>query len=280
MKHTPVLLQKVIAGLNIHPGGQYIDATFGEGGYTQAILDSGGSVLALDCDPQQIELASKKLKTNHRLKLVVGNFADIVSIATVNHHPQVDGIVFDLGLSMRQLFESKRGLSYQQTGERLDMRLDPTKGDSAEQLINRLTREELYQLFMKNAEEVNARVIAQTIIQERQKRKISTSADLVASIEIGLGRYDEKVIARIFQAVRIAVNNEFDNLRQGIKGAYSLLRDKGRIVIVTFHSLEDRIVKRLIKEQSWRQINLKKAFRHERLRRFERSAKMRVIEKI
>ncbi len=278
VRHTPVLLQTVMRALNVRPGGKYIDATFGSGGYARAMLERGAQVLGIDRDRRQIEAAATDLKTNPDLRLVVGNFADIGTIARANRYAPAVGVVFDLGLSMEQIGGSGRGFSYRRSQERLDMRLDPETGFSAAELINRATVEALYQIFVKNSEEIRSRVIAQAIVQARKTRPIITAGDLVMAIERGSGVRDQKTSARIFQALRIAVNNEFENLPRGLIGAYELLCDRGRIVVVTFHSLEDRLVKRLIRQRGWSKIEAARP-PDNRKNRYERSATVRIIEK-
>lgn len=268
--HTPVLLQQAIENLDIIPGRNYVDATFGEGGYSREIIKMGGKVLAIDLDINQLKNHTEQ---NKNLKLVQGNFKDIEKIAIDNNHFPVEGIVFDLGLSMRQYQELKKGFSYKKPQEPLDMRLDEKEGLSAKELINNSTVKELYEILAKNSEEIRSKEIADSI---KRKKHMNTVGDLVNAIDEAIGYKSSSVYARIFQALRIAVNNELTNLKKGLEGSVNILNDKGRIVIVCFHSLEDRIVKKFVKEKGLK-FKEKKPIRG--LRQFERSAKLRIILK-
>ncbi len=278
--HTPVLLKEVIEHLNIKKGGLYIDATVGEGGYTVEILKLGGRVLAIDLDQEQINNLSKNLESriqNSELRLVQGNFRDIEKIAKEHDFFPLDGIVFDLGLSMRQLAESGKGLSYKNTNEPLDMRLDPNEEKTAADYINTLSVQNLYELFAKNSEEINSRAVADAVVRARTIRKIKTAGDLVRIIDGVLKERNQAVLARIFQALRIEVNNEFENLKKGLEGAMKLIKKEGRILVLTFHSLEDRIIKRFVREHNF-QFETKKPITAKQGHIFERSAKLRVIK--
>lgn len=266
--HTPVLLQQAIESLNVVPDGQYIDATFGEGGYSSEIVKKGGKVLGIDLDISQI-LNHKSQIPN--LKLVQGNFADIEKIALENEFNPVDGVVFDLGLSMGQLDNLGRGLSYRKQDEPLDMRLDMSNPTGAKDLIKSLTVDKLYDTLAKNSEELKSKEIA---IEIKARRRMETVGDLIRAIDRAVGYTSSSVYARIFQALRIAVNNEFENLKSGLKGTLSITKPGGRIVIITFHSLEDRIVKNFARENNLKFLE-KKPVRG--VQSFERSAKLRTI---
>ncbi len=273
--HTPVLLQTVIDSLDIQPNGKYIDGTYGEGGYTKAIADKGGKVLAIDLDENQIEKGIKnKMKD---VKFAHGNFADIVNIAKKHHYEQADGIVFDLGLSMEQILRSGRGFSYKSLKEPLDMRIDKNSEKTAENIINTLSSNDLYNLFAKYSEEIYAQRIAEAIVRMRVKKRIRIVGDLINVIDYVLGERDTAVYRRIFQSLRIAVNSEFDNLNNGLQGAVKTVSKTGRIVVVTFHSLEDRIVKRFIKSNNLHE--LKKVVKGDSQKSFEKSAKLRVFSR-
>ncbi len=276
--HTPVLLNGVIEHLNIKKGGQYIDATVGEGGYSLEILKKGGRVLAIDLDFQQISNLESQIPNDKNLKLVQGNFGDIEKIAKEHDFFPVDGVVFDLGLSMRQLKELGRGLSFKNNDEPLDMRLDPNEEKTAADYINALSEQQLYDLFAKNSEEINSRAVAVSIIRNRAIRKINTVGDLVRAIDRAVGERDNQVLRRIFQALRIEVNHEFENLGEGLRGAVKLLKKDGKILVVTFHSLEDRIVKQFVKKNNL-QFDTKKPITAKNRHGYERSAKLRVISK-
>lgn len=278
--HQPVLLQKVIENLRIKKDGLYIDATFGEGGHSLAILKRGGRVLAIDQDCQQIaqfkQILSDKKEEFKNLILIEGNFADIETIAKKNNFYPVDGILFDLGLSMRQLKFGKKGLSYKNRDEPLDMRLGRQTELTAADLVNKLSQKKLYEIFARYSEEINSLSIAKAIIEGRSLKKIKTVGELITLINKAIGRTDESVYRRIFQALRIAVNDELENLKKGLLGAMRLIKKDGRIVVITYHSIEDRIVKTFIKKYQLRLVTKKPIFAKDSLF-FERSAKLRVI---
>ncbi|HEX7542586.1 MAG TPA: 16S rRNA (cytosine(1402)-N(4))-methyltransferase RsmH [Patescibacteria group bacterium] len=273
--HTPVLLEQVIEALDIKKDGLYIDATFGEGGYSKAILDKGGKVLGLDLDPEQI--SNFKFQISN-LQLIEGNFEDIEKIAKQNNFFPVNGVVFDLGLSMRQISQSGRGFSFKKLNESLDMRMSLKTEMTAKYLLNRLSESELYDVFARNSEEINSQKIAHEIIIKRQFKKLETVEDLTNCIDKAIGEQDNNAYKRIFQALRIQVNSEFENLKKGLIGAVKIIKDDGKIAVVTFHSLEDRIVKNFSKTQGVKLLN-KKPIINRRGRNFEKSAKLRILIK-
>jgi len=273
--HTPVLLTQVIEALEIKKDGLYIDATFGEGGYSQAIINQGGKVLALDLDQNQI--INNQLSMTI-LKLVEGNFGDIETIAKENNFFPVDGVVFDLGLSMKQISQSGRGFSFKKLNEPLDMRMSLKTEMTAKYLLNHLSVSELFDVFAKNSEEINSQKIAHEVIIKRQFKKLETVGDLTGCIDRAIGEQDNNAYKRIFQALRIQVNEEFENLKNGLAGATKIIKDDGKIAVVTFHSLEDRIVKNFSKSQGLKLLN-KKPITNRRGRSFEKSAKLRLIVK-
>jgi len=276
--HTPVLLKEVIEALDIKKDGLYIDATFGEGGYSQAILNKGGKVLGIDLDVEQI---NNNQLSMINLKLVEGNFGDIEKIAKENDFFPVDGVVFDLGLSMKQISESGRGFSYKKLNEPLDMRMSLKSETKASDLVNHLSESELYEVFAKNSEEINSQAVAREIVHKRQFRKLETVNDLIdcidkAVLSRGIARNALTIYAKIFQALRIEVNQEFDNLKKGLIGASKIINKEGKIVVISFHSLEDRIVKNFSKTQGIKLLN-KKPIMNKRGRSFEKSAKLRIL---
>lgn len=273
--HTPVLLQEVIDGLDIRQGGRYIDATVGEGGHTRAMLGKGAFVLGIDQDAAQIE----KLKTSissDKFMAVCANFSSIEEVAKKQGFDKADGILFDLGISWRQLSEAGKGLSYKALDEELDMRLSTECEQSAADIVNTFSEDELYSVFAKNSEEIRSQDIARTIVEERKYHKIKKVKDLLRSIDKALGAASEWSYGRIFQALRIEVNDEFGSLEKGLEQAVRLIGPEGRIAVITFHSVEDRMVKRFIREGHYRQIS-KKAIAGDRALSFERSAKLRVF---
>src|SRR3989339_1890104 len=252
--HTPVLLDQVIEALQVKKDGLYVDATFGEGGYSEAILEKKGKVLGVDLDKEQI--SNFKFQISN-LKLVQGNFGDIEKIARENNFFPVDGVVFDLGLSMKQISQSGRGFSFKKLNEPLDMRMDTNFEMTAKYLLNHLSKEELFDVFAKNSEEINSEKIAHEIIIKRQFKKLETVGDLVNCIDKAVGKQDNNTYKRIFQALRIQVNDEFENLKRGLIGATNVIKNDGKIAIVTFHSLEDRIVKNFSKTGRVKLLNKK-----------------------
>jgi len=271
--HTPVLLTEVIEGLAVTKEGRYIDATAGEGGHMGAMLKMGARVLGIDRDASQIDGLRSRFAGVQDASFAVGNFADIASLAKEAGFAGVDGILFDLGLSYRQLLEGKRGLSYRNEGEQLDMRMgdgDKTAGD----IVRTSSVDELEALFTEYAEEMRSRDIAIAIVSARRQR-MQTVGELTRAIDRVPGT-SMATYARVFQALRIAVNDEFANLTRGLDGAAAVIGKEGRIGVISFHSLEDRIVKRHIRERGWKQIH-KKAIAGNADYRFERSAKLRIF---
>jgi 16S rRNA (cytosine1402-N4)-methyltransferase len=209
---------------------------------------------------------------------VEGNFGDIEKIAKENNFFPVSGIVFDLGLSMRQISQSGRGFSFKKLNEPLDMRMSLKTEMTAKYLLNHLSESELYDVFARNSEEINSQKIAHEIIIKRQFKKLETVEDLTNCIDKAIGEQDNSAYKRIFQALRIQVNDEFENLKKGLIGAIKIIKDDGKIAVVTFHSLEDRIVKNFSKTQGIKLLN-KKPIMNQRGRSFEKSAKLRVLIK-
>ncbi len=277
--HTPVLLQQAVEALAVKPDGKYIDATLGEGGHLLEIIKLNGRVLGIDADLKQIQNLESRIKNLNGIKLVYGNFAEIEKIAKENNFFPVDGVIFDLGLSMRQLNEGKKGLSYRMADEKLDMRLNPDIGESASDVLNIYNEEALYEIFSKYSEDLNSRIIAKEVVKERINKKIMTVGQLTEIINKVVGDDKNRSAARIFQALRIFVNNELENLKKGLDGARKVLKKDGRIIVISFHSLEDRIVKQFVRDNNLNLIN-KKVIKGNQKLKFERSAKLRIINKI
>ncbi len=276
--HTPVLLHEAMEGLNIKSDGVYIDATVGEGGHIEEIAKRGGQVLGIDLDINQIQNLKSKVKNFENIKLMQGSFAEIEKIAKENGFYPVDGILFDLGLSMFQIENSGRGFSFKKGDEPLDMRLDPKLTTTAEEIVNTSDETKIYDLFARYSEDRHSAAIAHAIIGQRRLKPITRVRELKTVIDQVVGQEDRRTYARIFQALRIAVNDELENIKKGLGGALALLKTKGRLVVITFHSLEDRIVKQFIAKNGLRQIN-KKVTAANTKSSFERSAKLRIIEK-
>ena len=240
--HIPVLLQEVLTNLAIQPGEQYIDCTLGGGGHTFAMLAKGARVLGIDADQDAIDYVSENRKEED-LMLVRGNFKDITTIAHEAHFKSVAGILMDLGVSSHQLDTPSRGFSFQDGP--LDMRMDPTLSVTAKDLINGLTEKELVNLFEKFGEEHAARKIARGIVQQRKQSPIQTTHELAELVRrSSFGGQAIHPATRVFQALRIAVNDELFVLEETLPKAFGLLKPGGKLVVISFHSLEDRIVKK------------------------------------
>ncbi len=279
--HTPVLLKDVIAGLKVQANGWYIDATVGEGGHLKEILRRGGRVLGIDWDENQVKNAKSRLRQRDfggQVKVVQGNFADIREIAKSNDFFPVDGILLDLGLSYEQIEKSGKGFSYKRSNEKLDMRLSQDVKIKAVDLINKLNQKELYEIFAKNSEEVNSWAIAKAIVSARNLKRIIKVGDLIAAIKKAVPRASEQILARIFQALRMEVNSELKNLTKGLAGGLEILKEGGRLLVISFHSVEDRVVKRFIKENK-QSFSLEELIKGKKALKYERSAKLRIIEK-
>jgi len=239
--HEPVLLNEVLEALKVRSGGKYIDATVGDGGHSEEILKRGGKVLGIDIDEGSLKRAREKLEG---AILVQGNFVDIERIAKENGFEQVDGILFDLGYSSSQIEDESVGLSFSKD-QPLDMRLDKNLGVTAADLINALPEGELTRMFREYGEELHAKRYAQAIVARRGLKRLETTKELTDLIvEASPGRDRLHPATRVFQALRIAVNRELENLELALPRAARLILPGGRMAIISFHSLEDRIVKR------------------------------------
>lgn len=275
-QHTPVLLQKVIEELGVIPGGRYIDATYGLGGHSRAIVQQGGKVLGIDWDDESLD--AQKIADHDGITLALGNYADIKEIAEKNAFLPVDGILFDLGLSMWQIRQSKRGFSYEkeQENEPLDMRINEKITLTAAHVINSYSTDKLYDIFSKYSEEVNSRAIVHAIDQQRRVKHLRTVGDLKKAIHSV--NKSNGTMAKIFQAIRMEVNEELQNIENGIMGGYECLKPGGKMIILSFHPTEDRYIKNLIRFNKLSAA--KKALRAKQGKSFERSALLRVITKI
>lgn len=257
--HVPVLLQETIKYLNVNPGEKYIDCTLGGGGHTAAILAAGGIVLGIDQDQEALEYVEKYKREEIRekkLTLKHGNFAHLKELAAMAGFHPVSGILFDPGVSSHQLETDYRGFSFTRPGlAKLDMRMNPSEqAVTASDLLNAGSEKELANLFWKFGEERDGRRIAKAIIDERGKgRKVERTDDLVRIILTVSKRSDSDrthPATRVFQALRIAVNDELGALEGALPQAVELLAPRGRLVVISFHSLEDRIVKNYFKDNT------------------------------
>jgi 16S rRNA (cytosine1402-N4)-methyltransferase len=249
--HTPVLLAEVLKALAVQPGGRYIDCTIGGGGHAAAILEHsspGGQLLGIDADPKAIEAARERFKGSPDSILMVNdNFINLQSICIKHDFFPVHGILFDLGLSSLQLNGNGRGFSFQHDGP-LDMRFNPTQRVTAADIVNTTPEARLAHLIKTYGEERNSHRIARLIIRERP---IKTSRQLAGLIEKELGRRGKLHPAtKTFQALRIAVNHELEHLEMALRQAVELLGYEGKLVVISYHSLEDRIVKQFMQQES------------------------------
>lgn len=291
--HTPVLLQETVESLQIRKGAKYIDATLGGGGHTEEILKRGGIVLGIDVDEDALHFVKNRIQ-DAKLICVQGNFRDIDSIAKEHGFEHVAGVLFDFGVSSFQLDRAEKGFSFTKSGP-LDMRMDKSLSFTAKDLVNGLTRAELQELFVRLGEERNAKNIASEIVRDREESQIETTDQLVRVIEKAFGVTNEMIspkrraqmCMRVFQALRIGVNDELGVIRDALPKALELLDKNGRLVVISFHSLEDRIVKQTFvdfeKRGRGKIITKKPVITGEdeaRSNRRSRSAKLRVIEKV
>lgn len=252
--HTPVLLKEIVAQLQPRSGGLYVDATVGGGGHAREMLrvsSPAGRLIGLDWDEEAIPQARERLNEfGARVQLVRANFAELERVLMNLAVTAVDGVVFDLGVSSRQFDEPARGFSFQREGP-LDMRMSQQLGATARDVLRRASLEELVSIFQKFGEERRARAIAREIVRARERQQsLETTTQLARLIErvLGLKRGRIHPATRVFQALRIAVNSELDNLKRGLETAARLLAPGGRMAVISFHSLEDRIVKRFFLE--------------------------------
>ena len=252
--HKPVLLEECIEGLNIKPDGIYVDGTLGGAGHSKEIIKrlstKEGILIGIDRDEEALKAAGEKLKDYSNVKYVHGNHDDIKNLLENIGIYAVDGILLDLGVSSYQLDERSRGFSY--IGDaRLDMRMDKSQELTAEYVVNNYTEEELANIIYEYGEERFARNIASNIVKQRKNKKIETTFELVDIIKksIPLSKQNDGHPAkRTFQAIRIEVNDEIKPLYNTVKQSIEMLKDGGRLCIITFHSLEDRAVKKAFQE--------------------------------
>jgi len=288
--HIPVLLNETIELLAPKPNENFIDCTFGFGGHSLAILEKNlpcGRVLGIEWDRQSYEVLPVSIFKNDRLVVVNGSYADVGSIARENGFTSVDGMLFDLGISSWHIDKSKKGFSFSKD-EELDMRFDHVNPLTAAQIINDWPPADLEKIFADYGQERAAKKIAMAVSRARSQRPILTTGHLAAIVEKNSGPGPAAPsTARIFQALRIAVNHEFENIGQGIDRGFAILKEGGRMAVITFHSLEDRIVKNkfrgLVAASTAELVNKKPivpGVREVQENPRSRSAKLRVIKKI
>jgi 16S rRNA (cytosine1402-N4)-methyltransferase len=250
--HTPVLVKEVIEALAVQPGGRYIDCTLGSGGHAAAIMSRslpGGQLLGIDADPNAIKTARARLEAyKDSILLINENSVNLQAICIKYDFRPVHGILFDLGLSSLQLNGDNRGFSFKRNAP-LDMRLNPSQKTTAADIINTSSEDDLAHLIKAYGEERRSRQIARYIVRERP---IETTLQLTRTIEHAIGGRRGKIhpATKTFQALRIAVNHELEHLEAALKQAISLLGFEGRLVVISYHSLEDRIVKHFMQQEA------------------------------
>ena len=284
--HVPVMLEEVLDVLVWNEGGIYVDGTVGGGGHAEGILErTTGRLVGMDRDPEAIAEAQRRLAPfGERVELVRARFSEMEEVLKELGIERVDGVLLDLGVSQHQIEDPERGFSYRQDGP-LDMRMSMC-GPSAEDVVNRYPKEELERLFREYGEERSARRIAEGICRAREKAPIRSTGQLRdVVLSVIRSSMPHKVLSRTFQAIRIEVNDELGELRKGLDAGISLLGRGGRMVVLSYHSLEDRIVKE--KFRRWREegkVELLGRFfpSPEEVRRNPRArgAKLRAVEKL
>ncbi len=291
--HVPVLVDKVIKNMSPHNKGVYLDATVGHGGHAKAILEASspdGFVVCVDIDPSALEAAKTNLKDfEQRIKLVNANYKDIKTIIKQSEFEKFDGILLDLGFNVSQIFDESRGFSFIKDGP-LDMRFDRSSDLTAYDVVNRFTQEKLAKIIKEYGEEKYFYKIAKAIVIARQKRPIQNTLTLSAIISNVVKRHTRiHPATRTFQAIRIFVNNELENLKSFVDSVKDIVNIEGTIVIISFHSLEDRIVKNVFKQLltiTWPSFTLltpKPLTADESeldLNRMARSAKLRAVKRV
>lgn len=296
--HVPVLFEETLNALQVKPGGIYVDCTFGGGGHSKGILDKldlNGKLIAFDQD----EDAVKNIPEDERVLFVPHNFRHLQRFLRLHRYLQVDGILADLGVSSHQFDESERGFSTRFEGP-LDMRMDQRQEVTASDILKQYTEPQLHKLFEQYGEVTNSKTLAKHIVQQRSQMPLQTIAQLKAMISPVVKGNPNKYLAQVFQALRIEVNDEMGSLKEMLEQVSALLKPGGRIAVISFHSLEDRIVKNFFRQGTFdeqhensllpneRKSELKIITKkpviasHEELKRNprSRSAKLRVAEKI
>ncbi|MDO9373553.1 MAG: 16S rRNA (cytosine(1402)-N(4))-methyltransferase RsmH [Ferruginibacter sp.] len=250
--HVPVLLNEAVAGLDIKPGGIYVDCTFGGGGHSRLVLEKlneDGKLVAFDQDAA----AAANLPQDERVLFIPQNFRHLQRFLRLHKITQVDGILADLGVSSHQFDEAERGFSIRFDAS-LDMRMDQRQDKTAADLLRTLSEAQLHKMFEQYGEVTNSKTLAKTIVEQRAIRKIETINDFKQAIGGIVKGIPQKYLAQVFQALRIEVNDELGALREMLEQAPALLKPGGRISIITFHSLEDRLVKNFLKSGTFTEV--------------------------
>lgn len=287
--HETVMAAKATDGLHINKLAKYIDATAGNGGHMAEIITRGGSVLGIELDPKMVEIAEKRLGKEGKFKLVQGNFTEIDRIAGENNWNPVKGIIFDLGVTNIHLTDLERGFSFENPEAAADMRIDPTtQGVTASDLLNVLREDQLRTLFETTLDPGSAKWIAGRVMHSRAVRPIKTVGDVLEICEgLRVRKQGLNAATLPFLALRIAVNSELENLKEALPKAFEILDKGGRLVVISFHSKEDAIVKNFFKEKSEDRSGkiitpqpIGASVEEIKVNRKSRSAKMRILEKI
>ncbi len=252
LQHIPVMLEEALEGLAVQPRGRYLDGTFGRGGHARAVLDRlgpDGQLLLMDRDPEAIAAAQAAFAGDPRVSIRHGSFADLAGWEATG--AGLDGVLLDIGVSSPQLDDAARGFSFMADAP-LDMRMDPTSGESAADFLAAADEKEIADVLWRFGEERFSRRIARAIVERRQTRPIRRTGELAALLAELPGRREKgkHPATRTFQALRIHVNGELSALEQGLEGALERLKPGGRLVVISFHSLEDRLVKQFIRDES------------------------------
>lgn len=253
--HQTVLLETAVKGLDIKADGIYIDATFGRGGHSQLILsklNEDGRLIAIDRDPEAVAFARQEYAQEKRFEIVHSSFSDIKAIVeSKNLLNGIDGILLDLGVSSPQLDDAGRGFSFMKDGE-LDMRMDTSTGLSAKEWLASEKEDKIADVLWKYGEERFSRQIAKAIVEQREKKPLETTKELASLIESVLHRREKNKhpATRSFQGIRIYINDELGEVEKVLQSSIACLKSGGRLSVISFHSLEDRIVKRFIRDQS------------------------------
>ncbi len=265
--HYSVMWRETLDGLNLKPGKRYLDGTLGAGGHSFGILQEtspDGLLLALDADPQALAIAGERLKPfGERVKLVKANFGRMAEVARAENFLPVSGVVLDLGVSSMQLDNPERGFSFQGDGP-LDMRFGEVQGElTAEIIVNQWREEDMTKIFFELGEEPQSRRIVRAIVEARKQGRITTTGQLAKLLERAAGGRapgrDKRPIhpaTKVFQALRMTVNHELERLAEGLAGAVEILEPGGRLAVIAFHSLEDRVVKQFIRDAASARENL------------------------
>ncbi|MEQ1797426.1 MAG: 16S rRNA (cytosine(1402)-N(4))-methyltransferase RsmH [Lacibacter sp.] len=264
--HIPVMLMEAIDALNVQPGGVYVDCTFGGGGHSREILkrlNEDGSLVAFDQDPD----AKRNLPTDERVVFVPHNFKHISRFLKLNRFDKVDGVLADLGVSSHQFDEATRGFSTRFDGP-LDMRMDQSQSVTASTILQTYSQQQLHKLFEQYGEVTNSKTLAAVIVQQRSSNSYQTIEQLKQALQSVVKGNPNKYFAQVFQALRIEVNEELNVLKELLEQLPGILKPKARIAIISFHSLEDRLVKNFFKKGS---------FEEEVYNPFEREEKEKVF---